>query len=156
MSKCLVSYGICYLGGPMTGHTWDACDDWRKTISKRLRDLDIECLSPLRGKDYLKNETSLKLSYETHPLSSPIGIVLRDKSDILTADFCIFNFLNCGDRVSIGSVWEISLAQYLHKPIILIMEPDNVHNHPMITQLAYPIVHTLEDGLDLAIRLAVG
>jgi nucleoside 2-deoxyribosyltransferase len=33
--------------------------------------------------------------------------------------------------VSVGTVWELGVAYTLRKPVVLVMERDNPHNHPM-------------------------
>jgi nucleoside 2-deoxyribosyltransferase len=52
-------------------------------------------------------------------------------------------------RVSIGTVMEIAWAHAYGKPVVLVMEEGNVHDHPMIRECSPFIVHTLDEGIEL-------
>lgn len=62
-----------YLAGPITDISYGNCTDWRTYVSSKLPP-SIRAISPMRGKDYLKNEKSVKASYEDIPLSSGKGM----------------------------------------------------------------------------------
>ncbi len=80
---------IAYLAGPITGVSYGECVDWRRDFINSLPK-EIIGLSPMRGKDYLSEETSiaadssqmtLKLDVQT-ALSSERGIATRDFNDV--------------------------------------------------------------------------
>lgn len=120
-----------YMAGPVRGLDYESATDWRTWFANQMSGLNVECLDPLRGKEELKGETSIdRVEYAT-PLSCPKGIYIRDRFDALRCDLLVVNLLGA-KRTSIGSVMEIAWADALHKPIILIMEPGNVHEHAMI------------------------
>ena len=67
-----------YLAGPITGCNYEEATDWRKKFASILgHGNEIRCLSPMRGKEHLKNEVLLGSNYD-HPLSRSKGIVTRD------------------------------------------------------------------------------
>lgn len=71
---------LIYLAGPITGLSYDSVISWREEFALSMP-MDIECLSPLRGKTYLKDEKEISSSYEDYVLSSAKGITTRDYND---------------------------------------------------------------------------
>jgi len=132
-----------YLAGPIAGKSWEEATGWRNWFIEKFD--NIEFLSPLRGKEYLEKESSIQGSYETMVLSSSRGLTTRDRWDCTRADVVIINFLGA-DKVSIGTVMEIAWADLKRKPIILIMDRDNIHNHPMIRESVGYVVGSLEEA----------
>lgn len=139
---------LVYLAGPITGLSYTESTDWRSKITKKLPK-HVKAVSPLRGKEYLKNEDNIKDSYERIALSSRKGITTRDRFDIMRCDLIFVNLLGA-TKVSIGTVMEIAWADILHKPIIVVMEEENIHNHAMLCEVAGFIVTDLDQALDLA------
>ena len=139
-----------YLAGPITGATYDTATEWREEARMMLANSGIDGYSPMRGKAYLSTEDKLKDSYSDHTMSSINGINVRDFNDCKTSDALLVNFLNCGSRVSIGTVMEIAWARAFQIPIVIVMEEDNVHNHGMLV-FGNVVVRDLSDGIQ-AIR----
>lgn len=122
-----------YLAGPISGLTYGASEIWRTEFIATLKDYpSIECFSPLRAKEYLVDAGVLEQSY-AQPLSCGRGIMTRDHNDCLTSDVIVCNLTGV-QRVSIGSVMECAWAHAYRKPLIMIMEKGNVHEHPMIRE----------------------
>jgi len=143
---------LAYLAGPITGLAYESATDWRQYVIDRLPP-HIVGVSPLRGKDYLPKEENLKEQYpELHPMSTEDGIMTRDFFDVHRADALLVNFLEA-TRVSIGTVMEISWAHMLRKPVVVVMEKDNIHQHPMLRKASSLIVPSLDAGIDLVDRL---
>ncbi len=141
-----------YLAGPITGLAWGDAVDWRERAIDLLP-AHIIGVSPLRGKDYLSQEEDLKDHYpELHPMSTEDGIMTRDFFDVMRADALLVNFLGA-TRVSIGTVMEISWAHMLRKPVVVVMEETNIHQHSMLRKASSLIVPSLEAGVDLVNRL---
>ncbi len=144
---------LVYLAGPITGKSFSDSTDWRAACIEELAKHNITGRSPLRAKEYLKNELSIKDSYEDHPLSSQRGITTRDRFDTTRADLVIANFLNT-DRVSIGTVIEVAWADLARIPVILVIEKiGNLHDHAMLREIAGYRVDSLEDATKLAIAI---
>lgn len=140
-----------YLAGPITGLSWSEATDWRKQALRTFKDSstggkNYVGLSPLRGKEYLKDETEIKHSYEDIQLSSGKMINARDMFDVRRSDLILVN-LKCATKVSIGTMLEIGAAFILNKPIIVIMEKKNIHMHPMLSEMACAIVSDIDTAL---------
>jgi hypothetical protein len=140
-----------YLGGPITGLTYDETADWRKEVSKKLPPY-IKALSPMRAKNFLESEKAIKDSYEDHPIASKKGIVCRDRNDVKRSDLILFNFLGA-KKVSIGSVMEVAWGDAYRKPMIVVMEKDNIHYHSMLSEVVGFIVPTLDEAVLIATAL---
>ena len=137
-----------YAAGPITGTSYSEATDWRFRVKESLAP-DIDCFSPLRGKSYLMNETSIADSYEDSILSSQRKIFARDSFDCLRCDALFVNLLGA-ERVSIGTVMEIAWMWGYRKPIVLVMEKDgNLHNHAMIREACPFQVDDLDTGIAL-------
>lgn len=137
-----------YLAGPITGTTYGECTDWRE-YARKLLETDIACFSPMRGKTYLLNETSVKDTYDQIVLSSQRGIFARDSFDCRRCDAILVN-LTGAVRVSIGTVMEIAWANAHNKVIVLVMEKEgNIHEHAMLREACPFRVETLDEGLSL-------
>lgn len=144
---------LVYLAGPITGLSYDDCTDWRQTAIDHLKQFGIQGLSPLRGKEYLKHETSVSDNYDHSEsaliaaMSGQRGIYFRDKFDCHRADIVLVNMLGA-KRVSIGTVMEIAWAAGNNIPIVLIMENmGNVHEHSMLREACAFRVDNLNDAL---------
>lgn len=142
---------LLYLGGPIMGCTYGECTDWRKYVSEKLPPF-IKAISPMRGKEHLSEQTVIRELSEKSLLTSSRGIITRDRFDVTRSSALLMNFFGA-KVVSIGSVGEIFWADALNKPVIIVMEKDNVHQHPMIQEIAGFIVPTLDEGIEIAIAL---
>lgn len=148
-----------YLAGPITGLSYNGSTDWREQASKHLALYGIQGLSPLRGKDYLKNETAISDNYGNHTnpivqiMSSQRGIYARDKFDCERSDALVVNLLGA-QRVSIGTVMEIAWAGAANVPVILVMEKEgNIHEHSMLREACPFRCETLEQALHVCVAM---
>ncbi len=135
-----------YLAGPITGLTYAGCTDWRDHASDELAKHGITCYSPMRAKEYLSSKGKLIGSYEDHPTATAKGITSRDRFDVQTCDLVIMNLLGA-ERVSIGTMIEVGWADAWRKPIVLATEKQNIHTHPMLSEIASFTVHSLADAI---------
>lgn len=138
-----------YLAGPITGCSWDETENWRDQF-KSFHIPRVECFSPLRGKGYLKGETSIKDHYdqvESRTMSSAKAIMTRDSFDVRTADALVVNFTGA-KKVSIGTVMEIAWAWQNRTPVIAI-GMDHLHDHSMLNEAINWKVDTLEDAAEI-------
>jgi len=141
-----------YLAGPITGLNFAGATDWRRYATDFLAPHGIRGVSPMRAKDYLERETSLAAMGYASPLSTPQGIVARDRWDCTHSDAVLFNFVG-SERVSIGTAMEIAWADFARVPAVLVMEPGNVHEHGMVVVACGWRVHTLDEGLKLLVSI---
>jgi len=132
----------------MSGLNYDECTNWRHEVASKLYD-DVIALSPMRAKQFLKEEKFIDDSYEKYNLSTKEAITARDRNDVMTCDLVFANFLGA-KKVSIGSVIELGWADAWRKPIVIVMEPDNIHQHSIVNTICGFKVQTLEEGIDIA------
>ncbi|HBC44955.1 MAG: hypothetical protein UX08_C0013G0006 [Candidatus Collierbacteria bacterium GW2011_GWB1_45_35] len=142
---------LLYCAGAITGISYAGSTDWREYVSQKLPPF-ITAVSPMRGKKYLSQEKNVKASYEDIPLSSQKGIMTRDRMDVMRCDMILVNLLGT-EKVSIGSVMEVAWADAFRKPVILVMEKDNLHSHPMLREAAGFIVSDLDEAITIAIAV---
>lgn len=141
-----------YLAGPITGLSFDGCNDWRQRAIEDLAKAGIRGLSPLRGKEYLaKLTTPISGTGEEYAhmsvLSTAPAVVTRDRWDATRCDVLFANLLGA-KAVSIGTVMEIAWADLRRTPIVCAIEPNgNPHLHMMLTQAIDFRVPTLEEAL---------
>ncbi|QQG44967.1 MAG: hypothetical protein HYW89_03095 [Candidatus Sungiibacteriota bacterium] len=142
---------LLYCAGPITGVSFEGCTEWREYVAKKLP-AHIKAVSPMRGKNYLAKEKLVKDSYAQHPLGSPKGITCRDRMDVMRCDLLLVNLLGAA-KVSIGTVMEIAWADMLRKPIVIVMEKENIHSHAILREAAGFIVETLDEAVEIAIAV---
>jgi len=142
-----------YLAGPIAGLLYEEACDWRDEAQKLLPGC-IECYSPMRGKEFLKEVSYISTqSYEEHNLASAHGIMGRDHYDVRTADVVLMYLLGA-KRVSIGSVMEAAWCYTYRIPLIVVMEGDkNPHHHVMFNEIPVYRATTLAEGCSLACHL---
>jgi nucleoside 2-deoxyribosyltransferase len=144
---------LVYLAGPIRGLDYAGATDWRDEVRRRMPP-HIECASPMRNKEFLKSEKvidEVARGY-THPLATRHGITARDRFDVQRCDLMLVNFVGA-ERISTGTCVEFGWADSLRKPIVMAMEPGNVHEHPILLDVAGFIVPTLEEAIEIAIAI---
>jgi len=138
-----------YLAGAITGERYDGATDWRERVATELDYVGITAFSPMRGKEYLDTEKPIAAEYSDRILSNSRAIMTRDFFDVRRADLLLVNLLGTR-KASIGTTMEIAWGYQLQKPIVLVMEPENVHNHPMIREAVGYWVESLDDAVYVA------
>jgi nucleoside 2-deoxyribosyltransferase len=139
---------LVYLAGPITGVTYDGCTEWREYVKDKV-DNSILTLSPMRGKQFIKERSEgglIGMSFEDSLLASNKGINTRDYFDVQRADAIFVNFLGA-KKVSIGTVMEIAWARAFNKPVVCIMEENNIHQHSMLNYACGYITNDLDLGI---------
>lgn len=140
-----------YLAGPIGGLSYAEATDWRQEAKAALDAVGIAAFSPMRAKDFLKDETKLTwlMDHWQNPMATSKGIMARDHSDCITANAVLFNFLGA-KRVSLGSAMELAWCYDRHIPTIVVAEHDNPNiAHPMAHEAINFRVDTLEQGLEI-------
>lgn len=148
-----------YLAGPITGCDYGDCTDWREGVIADLAAHGIKALSPMRGKEYLKDIGVISGTGEEYahlgPISLPRGVMTRDRWDSTRCDVLLVNLLGA-TRVSIGTVMEIAWADLCRTPIVCVMEDaDNPHEHMMIAEAVGYRVNNLPQALHI-IKVMLG
>ena len=142
---------LVYTAGPITGCNFKEATGWRDFVRENLQKCGIYTLSPMRGKKILPpSETYDAAIIKSVPdaLSSPNGINIRDYNDVKRADLIFVNLLGA-KTVSIGTVMEIAWARAFGKPVVLVMEKGNVHDHCMLKFPCGFIVENIGDAIEI-------
>lgn len=141
-----------YLAGPISGLNYNGATEWRDHAIQQLAAIGIKGLSPMRCKEYLQGIDDLDKNCVEYGaincLSSPRGIITRDRFDATRCDVLFVNLLGA-DRISIGTVMEIAWADLSRIPIVCAMEPGNLHEHAMVSEVLGYRVSTIEEGLNI-------
>ena len=142
-----------YLAGPIRGLTFDEAVDWRRYAASWLADLGHVSVSPMRGKDYLKDRGRLlgdrgSGSFEEFPMSSEQGIYGRDIFDVSRCDVLLAN-LEGATKLSIGTVMEIQAARDRGKYVLVVLEDGSTHDHPFVRRAASLVVPNLDLALEV-------
>jgi nucleoside 2-deoxyribosyltransferase len=146
-----MSLAKIYLSGPITGLSYDEATGWRDYCLGSMVAVDFLC--PLRGKEYLREESNLRFDYSDHCMSTSRAIVERDFNDVVRSDALIVNVLNM-PTLSIGTVAEVCWAFALRKPIVLVAKDDSVfRKHPMLKEACAYQVETLDEALEIVSAL---
>jgi len=150
-----------YLAGGISGLTYDEATQWRIATKAALEPLGIKCLSPLRAAVHLRNNQGLLTdceivdgmqpeNYAALTMSTPRGVVTRDKFDCTHCDMLIVNLLNA-KRVSIGTMVEIGWASMRNIPIVLVIEKEgNIHEHAFVKESATFRTDSISEAIEIA------
>lgn len=137
-----------YLAGPISGLSYGDCTDWREYVSRCLFK-DMDCLSPMRAKEYLSHENVIADSYQFKSLSCDRGITTRDYNDVKRCDLVFVNFLGA-TKPSLGTCMEIAWAKAFQIPVVVAMEKTgNPHDHCMIRECVGFRVETVEEAIHI-------
>lgn len=133
-----------YLAGSITGEVASNAIHWRQDIIGHFRWLDpsIVFLNPLRGESIPTDGV-----YKFNNGSNDGEIYTKNKFDIYRADI-IFAYLPNGNRVSIGTMFEIAWACKEGKAIILVTDNPDISEHPLVKRICPVIYNNLADGYD--------
>lgn len=138
-----------YLGGAIKGLSYGETTDWREYAKQELAKYGITGISPMRAKEFLKDETKIEGSYEP-VIASQSGIVARDRFDVQSCTIMLANLLGL-EKITLGTMVEYGWADAFKKPIITVIEKEgNPHDHPFIRDLSGFRVETLDEGLYIA------
>jgi len=146
-----------YLAGPISGSTYDEANDWRESIIDILAGWGINGLNPLRNKQHLSKLGVLEDKYEkSHPLSTPRGIVGRDRMDATNCNVLLVYFPLGTDRISIGTCIEFGWANANQIPIVVVDEStDKLHNHAMLEEITDYYVEDIMEGVNIVGNLLI-
>lgn len=142
-----------YLCGPITGGSLHEITGWRRTVAEALADA-AQVIDPTHhSPDTTRRcESVLTRAMTEERLLHGRRTVERDQSDIQRSDVVLACFLGT-KSVSIGSVGELFWANAMRKPIVIVREEDNLHNHDMLNAIAGWIFTDLEAGIRQVRRL---
>ena len=143
-----------YLAGPISGLSYKEAIEHFISRANRLKRIGYEVMHPMLAKNHLRNDLEFKAEgYTNNPISTNKAILRADfwKTDI--CDILFVDLTSGKDRVSIGTVAEITRAFTNHKLIITVLPKDNIHNHAFILEMSSIIFETVNDAIDYLIEI---
>jgi nucleoside 2-deoxyribosyltransferase len=142
-----------YLCGPITGLMLSEATGWRRAVTAALAG-EAQIIDPTRDSpDFTRRSESATTRFLTaRRLRHGKRTVARARSDIRRSDLVLACFLDA-KAVSIGAVGEIFWAEAMGKPVVVVREDDNLHNHDMINEIAGWIFDDLDQAVEQVRRL---
>lgn len=140
-----------YLAHPISGLSGKEIFDYFDNAKDRLKEY-YDILSPMTGKNYLRNIDTAKPSGYTHPISNNHAIFQRDTWMVSQSDIVFCDFTGV-EKISIGCCMELAIASWLNKHTIVVMDKNNIHNHAFILEAADIIFDNYNDGFNYLVEL---
>lgn len=138
-----------YTVGAISGLGFEECVNQFNVRVDRLKALGYEVYSPMLGKDHLRNETSLRSEgYSDSPVSNDHSITKADFWKVDISDILFVDLTNAVDRVSIGSVAEMSRGYAKGKLVVTVMQKENIHRHAFVNEMSSIIFEDLEQAFE--------
>lgn len=142
-----------YLGGPILGATKDGANNWRYEIANTLALHNIRGVSPLRCEPLI-GETYTAV-YDDPRFGTARAITSKNFFDVKTCDMVLAYFPDV-ERVSLGTVAEMSWAFVLDKPAIVVSQDPRIIHHPVLKHTAGWVVGTLDEAVDITVGILGG
>jgi nucleoside 2-deoxyribosyltransferase len=143
-----------YFAGPITDLTYDEANDWRAKWTHEYRELGLTALSPLRGKEHLRDKGVLAGVFDEGDAA-----VERDCFDIRRSEIVLANFEDA-ERVSIGTCMEIAYAWSIGRHVVTVLpgataasfaglgintsRAANPHDHIFVTHMSSVVVPSMD------------
>ncbi len=138
---------LVYLCGPITGQKPESARNWRRRAGELLAP-GIQIIDPTRDSpDFSDAPDDRSAEVQLRRLQHGRVTVARDRADVTRCDVLLANFLGA-QRISIGSVGEIFWADSFRKPIVIVREHGNVHDHDMLNAMACLVCSELEAAIE--------
>lgn len=148
-----------YLSGAISGREFrELFNDWSEKRNILLGlgyDVlfPLSCKEDLADKDGVASDSDHKTNDYKSAVTSNHAIYNRDLWMVQSCDI-LFCDLSAASRVSIGSMFELAWASYLHKHIIVIMEDDSLHQHAFVRESANIVFNDFSQAIDYMTKLA--
>jgi nucleoside 2-deoxyribosyltransferase len=137
-----------YLAGPISGREYNEIIGRYAAKISLLSDMGYDVYCPMTGRQYMRNDIKLKASGTGNPLSINHAIVERDRWMVSNVDIVLADLTNSGERVSIGTLFELAWASLLGKHTIIIIPKENIHRHAFVLESGDIIFDAEEDAYD--------
>ena len=134
-----------YLAHPISGLSGKEIFEYYDAITESLGEY-FTVLSPMIGKDYLREISEAKPNGYKNPISNDHAIFQRDTWMVSQSDIVLCDFSVCA-RTSIGCCMELAIASWTNKHTIVVMENENVHYHGFILDAADIVFPTISDAI---------
>ena len=136
-----------YLCGPITGVPLREATGWRRAVAELLAG-EAHVIDPTRdAPDTIRRSDLASTRALTAERALHGGQTLaRDRADIRRSNLVLACFLGA-KSASIGSVGEMFWADAMGKPIVVVREEDNPHNHDMLNAIAGWVFTDLDSAI---------
>ena len=137
-----------YISAPISGRSAEEVFAYYDSLTERLTDIGYTVLSPMAGKDHLRNEIVMRPSGYEHWLSNDHAIYERDlwmvrQSDIVLAD------LSSAIKSSHGCITELAWAKLLGKHTIRVIDArDTLHRGPFLDGNSDITLPNIDEAID--------
>ena len=156
---------LVYLSGPIKGLDFYEATGWRASVASTLSRRSggcIQALSPMRGKEALRNVPVLGGNHPDILNATREAIWSRDRYDVERADAMLAFF---GERVvgrlSVGTLVEIAWAGARALPVVAVVPLDTKGWSEILEMLQHPLVapaigwqpNNMEDAIKVLLQL---
>ncbi len=141
-----------YLAHPISGLSGKEIFQYYDGASDILSN-HFDILSPMTGKNYLRNIDMAKPTGYKNAISNDHAIFQRDTWMVSQSDIVFCDFTGI-ERISIGCCMELAIASWLNKHTIVIMEKTNIHSHAFVLEAADIIFECFDDGINYLLELS--
>lgn len=144
-----------YLAHQVSGLDFETVVSYFETTARELESFGFDVLAPMTAKGYLRTEREFRPHGYGNPVSSNHAIFERDQWMVRQADIVFVN-LDGMTEPSIGCTMELAWASLLGKHTIVVMAPDNPHQHAFVLEAADIVFGVFEDAMDYLFLLING
>ena len=130
-----------YLAGPIANLSHNQASEWRSYVETALPEFEV--FNPMAYNNDTENGNLP--NYNGTKRGNEIWQI--DKENLERSDLILANFLG-SKIISIGTCVEIGITVAMNIPIIVVMEDNNIHQHPFITVPAEFITDSLDEAID--------
>jgi hypothetical protein len=137
-----------FLCGPLTGVDGAQAAGWRRRATEALDGI-ARTIDPTRDHPDLRPRAGRAQTPATalERVAHGKRTVARNRFDLERCDLVLACVLGAR-TVSIGAVGEIFWADVFRKPVIVVREPDNPHDHDMLNEIAGWIFGDLDGAIE--------
>jgi hypothetical protein len=143
-----------YISSPISGLTYQDLESQRvfsQTIASSSSNLNIFCPATLvssGSSPKFRNENkTYSPMIELSGANTPKSCLYLCRKGVKECDIFLLNLLNSKEK-SIGCIFELCWAKEFDKPIIVLIDPDNVHQHSFVLETATHVVNTLDQCIE--------
>lgn len=141
-----MSRGTVYLGGPITGRTWEEAAAWRASAAHELFRVGWKYLDPMRGEAEQFGFAEKDVLPST--FAGDREAAMRDVFDIERSSVILVN-LEGSTRVSIGTMCELGYAYARGKFIITVLPTGDTHDHLFVKAMSSAVVGSLTEAINM-------
>lgn len=141
-----------YIAHPISGLSGEDIFNYFDHTKNLLKEY-YHILSPMNGKNHLRNVDKVVSTGYKNPISNDHAVFQRDTWMVSQSNIVFCDFTG-SKKVSIGCCMELAIASWLNKHTIVVMKEGNLHNHCFVKESADIIFETFDEGIKYLIELS--